>query len=955
MKPGDTISHYRIVELLGAGGMGVVYKAEDTRLKRSVALKFLTFALLQDPAAKERLVQEAQAASGLDHPNICTIHEIDETADGQMFLAMAYYDGETLKARIARSPLGVDEAIDVITQMARAVAAAHDAGIIHRDIKPANVVLTRRGEVKLLDFGVAKQLGQTALTRTGTTLGTVAYMPPEQITGGGIDQRSDVWALGVVFYEMLAGGLPFGGEHDAAILHAIASAAPRPLRELRRDVPADAAAVVARALQKDPADRYPSARAFLHAVEALRAPSAGDRSTRVEIAAPRRAGSNRRLVAAAAATLIAVAAIGGWFAYRAERVRTARRTLQQVPELMQKERYSDAYFLLRRLEPVLGRDPEFLKARQDTLLPTPVQTDPPGADLYVKAYADANGDWDRIGQSPLETRGPLGMFRWRITKPGYSPLEVGDASSGVLGGLNFTLSPEGSLPDGMVRVGGGDVALPDGRTVSLPTFFMDRFEVTNRAFKKFVDAGGYRNQTFWTEPFVKNGRTLTWSEAAAELHDATGRPGPATWELGAYPEGEDDFPVRGVSWYEAAAYAKFAGKTLPTVHHWRRAARVTVYSDILAVSNFAGKGPAGVGTYQGIGPFGTYDMAGNVKEWCSNAVGEKRYILGGAWNEPVYMFRASDARAPFDRAGTNGFRTIKIADAARVPTLAFAPIERLFRDYTTAVPVSDALFSTYRSLYSYDRTDLKPVVESVDDSAPDWRIERVTYAAAYDGERITAYLFLPKHGARPPYETLVYFPHSGGTVLRDFQMFEMSYLGFIVKSGHALLLPMFKGFYERRLPAGPRGPNETRDLTIKQVKDIGRSVDYLLTRQDVDPERLAFFGVSTGVALGTIGLAIEPRFKVAVFWSGGFPITKRLPEYDLINFAPHITTPVLMLNGRDDFTNPIETSQLPMIRFLGPPDTDKRHVLYDGGHVFPFARVEKDTLDWLDRYLGAPK
>ncbi len=263
MKTGESVSHYRVVELLGAGGMGEVYKAEDTRLKRPVALKFLPLALTLDRDAKNRLVHEAQAASALDHPNICTVYEIDETDDGRMFLAMAYYEGDTLKQRIAQGPLGVDEALDIISKVGRAVAAAHEAGIVHRDIKPANIMLTRRGEVKLLDFGVAKLAGQTELTRTGSTLGTLGYMAPEQITGAGFDARSDVWALGVVLYELLAGRLPFRGEHDVAVLRAIADTEPPPLDKVRNDVPPAVASIVTKALQKEPRNRYPSAAEFL--------------------------------------------------------------------------------------------------------------------------------------------------------------------------------------------------------------------------------------------------------------------------------------------------------------------------------------------------------------------------------------------------------------------------------------------------------------------------------------------------------------------------------------------------------------------------------------------------------------------------------------------------------------------------------------------------------------------
>jgi dienelactone hydrolase len=502
------------------------------------------------------------------------------------------------------------------------------------------------------------------------------------------------------------------------------------------------------------------------------------------------------------------------------------------------------------------------------------------------------------------------------------------------------------VPAGSVPTATGSLQLGD--------YFIDRFEVTNRDFKKFIDAGGYRKGEYWTEPFMRDGRTIAWNDAMAEFRDATGRPGPSTWELGTFPEGQDDYPVRGISWYEAAAFARFAGKALPTVHHWRNAAGLGVFSDILEASNFTGKGPARAGEYPGMGPYGTYDMAGNVKEWCWNGVGDRRYILGGGWNEPNYQFRGDDARLPFDRSANNGFRTIKLKDSSAPSEAALRPVERLTRDYSAEKPVGDNVFRTYESLYGYDPADLAAKVESVDESSPSWRVERITYAAAYGNDRIIAYLFLPRHAA-PPYHTVVYFPHSGATVLRSFEKGEMSYLGFIVKAGHALLLPMYKGTYERRLTPPPSGPNALRDVTIQQMKDLRRSVDYLETRPDIDRERLAYFGVSLGARLGAIALAVEKRFKTAVFWSGGFGLSPKLPEVDELNYAPRVTTPVLMLNGRDDFTFPIDSSQLPMFRLLGTPDKDKRRVLYDGGHVFPFARVEKDTLDWLDRYLGVPR
>ena len=269
LTPGSSLGPYRIVSQLGSGGMGVVYEATDPRLKRTVAIKLLPPDLTKDDTAKQRFLQEAQAASALDHPNICTIFEINETDDGQLYLVMAAYEGETLKERIDRGPLTLDDAIDIATQVGQGLAKAHAAGIVHRDIKPANLMVTKDGTVKILDFGLAKLAGTEGVTQTGTTVGTVAYMSPEQARGQEVDHRTDIWSLGVVLYEMLAGTPPFGGENLLSISNAIVDGEPSSLG----GPSSSAQPVVGKALSKDKAQRYQAVADLLTELHVLRSGS----------------------------------------------------------------------------------------------------------------------------------------------------------------------------------------------------------------------------------------------------------------------------------------------------------------------------------------------------------------------------------------------------------------------------------------------------------------------------------------------------------------------------------------------------------------------------------------------------------------------------------------------------------------------------------------------------------
>ena len=355
---GDHVAHFRILDKLGGGGMGVVYKAVDVRLGRTVALKFLPPHLDADDEAKQRFVQEARAASALDHPNICAVHEIGETSTGQLFIAMACYDGLTLKQKIEHGPLPISEALSYAAQVAEGLRRAHEARIVHRDIKPANVIVTEQEQVRIVDFGLAKMIG-TDLTRECSTRGTIVYMSPEQTCGVDVDTRTDIWSLGVVLYEMLTGQRPFRGERDETLIYAIRHDEPRPIRDVRADIPVALEAVVRRCLDKRVTTRYQSAGELLADLAIVEQGGT--------IAPPNRPNASRarHLVSIAGVLLISLLSIGAGLLFTRSRGRAQAQLARPIkPEAL-------ALFLQAGRLPMNGRH----KVEQRSLLEQAVAKD----------------------------------------------------------------------------------------------------------------------------------------------------------------------------------------------------------------------------------------------------------------------------------------------------------------------------------------------------------------------------------------------------------------------------------------------------------------------------------------------------------------------------------------------------------------------------------------------------
>jgi hypothetical protein len=345
-------------------------------------------------------------------------------------------------------------------------------------------------------------------------------------------------------------------------------------------------------------------------------------------------------------------------------------------------------------------------------------------------------------------------------------------------------------------------------------------------------------------------------------------------------------------------------------------------------------------------------MAGNVQEWCWNRSSKGNYLSGGSWSDPQYRFQDPVTQKPFARFETQGLRCAWAEEP--FSTASLSPVEEAVVDFNLEKPVDDARFALYRNLYEYDRIDLDPVIESVDEQSPHYRAEKITFNAAYGGERVIAHLFLPR-GVEPPYQVVVFFPGSGVLYLDDSSRLpDRQMWDFVPRGGRALLYPIYKYTYERRRGELPSGPMAARDRTIEWTKDVRRCVDYLETRDDIDAGRIAYLGLSMGSTYAPFFLAMEDRFAAAILVAGGLYAEHldRPGEAYPLNFVPRCRAPVLMINGRYDLELELETAVKPMFALFGAGPADKRLVVEDADHVPSPNAVIRESLDWLDRYLG---
>jgi dienelactone hydrolase len=1006
---GTTIGHYRVDGVIAGGGMGIVCRATDLNLDRPVAIKFLSEHLL-DANARRRFQQEARMASALNHPHILTVYDAGEL-DGRQYLVTEFVDGGTLADWRASAPHhGWRQCVELLIGVADGLATAHAANMLHRDIKPANILVTRSGYAKLADFGLAKladESGSAGAERTataaGAVLGTIAYMSPEQAAGQTLDQRSDIFSFGILLYEVLTGRRPFSAATDLEMLQSIIHATPTPLPA---ELPEALRVIVEKAIEKDPGDRYQTMRDFVVDLRRVVRAAAQHRDQSLDeskLITGTRPPARKRLRVSPRAAVIGVAVIAGlsttaWLWQRSAAATRARaEAIPAIAELV--EAGDNAAAFARALElPAHVRDDPLLATLKPQFAATySITTTPPDAEVFVRDYEDTGAAWQSLGRTPLAAvEVPRRVLRWRIEKPGFETVEratrsvegrwgadvdalraaaASSAQSLELSGvIDVALAATGTQPTDMVGVPSGNsegavngTPLP---TVEVPPFLIDRTEVTNSAFKEFIATGGYERRTYWEglEFVDETGRSLSWEDAMARFVDSTDRPGPATWELGDYPRGQNDFPVRGISWYEALAYARYRERKLPTVFHWMRAALArnelasSLAASVLPLSNFGGTGPTAARSRESLGPYGTYDMFGNVREWLASTDDAGGWLMGGAWEDPEYSYLSAVPAKLIERSPLSGLRLMQSTGTDSSEARLREPIDlQLPRRDVTASPVSDDGFAPFAARFAYRRGEPNATDPMTMAMTEDWIKQRVTIDAGYSGERLDVVMFIPQR-LRPPYQPIVFFGGIGDVLLaQSIETMEPGFaavpLDYIVKSGRVFVYPSYQGTYGRfRAPWNPTDQVRNEREWVERRWDLGRVIDYLETRPDIDASRLGFLGVSFGGSVALPIVAMEPRITTAVLLSGGMPTERETPTpfVDPLNYAPRIAMPVLMVNGRYDYIFPLAAQQM-LFDSLGTPTTDKRYALFDYGHGSPpRAEVLRETLGWLDKYLGRP-
>ena len=1029
VETGSNIGPYKLLQVIGEGGMGVVYMAEQTEpVKRRVALK-LVKPDMDSKSVLARFDAERQALAMMDHPNVAKVFDAGTSQSGRPYFVMELVKGIPITKYCDEHRLNCRERLELFTRVCHGIQHAHQKGIIHRDLKPSNVLVAEYDHdpvVKIIDFGVAKATNQelteqTLFTQFGQIIGTLEYMSPEQakLNQMDIDSRSDIYSLGVLLYELLTGIKPFEKERfkksgiDEILRIIREEEPPRPSTRLsshdslpslaarRNTDPGKLAGmlrndldwIVFKAMAKERSDRYQTADLLATDIQRhlsyqpilARRPSISGRFRRF-VKRNQFAVTVSVLIFAVTSALITLGIFvrqsqirhaqqqADLNASQAEKERIEKQAkdrahaqqviIPRIRELVEARRPVEAFLLANEVQELLADDRAYQELRKEMTVTVSFHIKPDGTTVSYRDAENPNGTWVVAGQTPLiDVELPNGDLRFRYTCDGFISAEFQKRFPAFLQySAHQKLVPIDQKIAGMTLIPGASAQFWNGLPEDISSFYIDRHEVTNDEFREFVAAGGYANPKFWEGlVFNRDGKQVTWKEAVKTFVDRSGRPGPAFWTNGVPPEGKQDYPVTGVSWFEAMAYAKFRNKSLPTVSHWRRAAQCQQPGIMTVLSNYSQAGPSMRGEHDGIGDFEVYDLAGNAKEWCFNQFGENQNCLcGGAWNEADYSVSFVDRDSPWSRKKTHGFRCVQYQSKDAPENLTRNP-------YSEPTRVFDGLerkpVETLAKWYEYDRNLPLNIEKIQSDSAnpsSEFKHEIIRIDAAYNNERFNVHLLIPRQ-VKERYETVIWVPgmdawQNTSTFDPIERIYRDPFKLNLLRTGRIICIPVLEETFERGngtsiLEQSKNTPLSFRDNTIRACKDVSRTVDYLWTRPDVHTKRIVYYGISWGGCLGNANVVTNQRIAAMVLVSTGYSEgLKDLPAINPYQFAPHVKIPVIMINGTTDPVFPVQSHQKPMFEDLG--SSQKEHSLLLAGHIPPPDKVTEMIDSWLTKIFN---
>ena len=637
--------------------------------------------------------------------------------------------------------------------------------------------------------------------------------------------------------------------------------------------------------------------------------------------------------------------------------------LPQIIEAFENNEYSKVFSEIRTLKNNNISNPIIDNYFDKVTTEVEINTTPGGYEVYLDLLNDSTENWISLGNSPIsKVRVPNVRFNLKFKLGNEEFIER--SNFWVLNnGRDYGIPKSNKFnKDKFKLVLGGKRSLQfpgldHYSSIEIGPYLISKFEVTNKEYLDFVMGKGYEKPEYWKfaideDPDFMNSTIKTFT-------GKFGRTGPSNWSYGMYPDGQENFPVTGISWYEAMAYANFKNLSIPNVYQWASAATLSSSSSFMYNSNFSQNQLINVGSNENSNYNGLFDIAGNVREWIVNSLSDDssiKGILGGSFNDEPYYFNDYFGQNSLDRSIGNGIRLVKNLDSEyKTNETANDQYYVKVRDFLNEENVSDDVFEIFKSQFNYNLSALNKEEKTLEYSFSSFAVDKFIIDAAYDDERLPGYVFYDKN-IKEKYKPIIFFPGSGSINTNSFENGienRMKQFSYLLSEGYAIIHPIYKSTFERRDNIRSDYPDETdgyKNAVIRWGKDYKRALDYIESRDDMDMSNLSYYGISWGGSIANILLAIDNRVKNSVLYVAGIEFQTCKKEVDKFYYTSRITIPVLMLNGKFDHFFPLETSQIPMFKLLGTPEKDKKHYVYETGHYVPRDELIKLHLEWLEKY-----